>query len=396
MPAEPCRGPWCQGRETSDALVQCLTTWKEQPVSTSAGSEEEEPSTPGTGGVPSAEGHQTKDNRQNPRVSRPPFPFSQVTNRPWREEALTRGAELATLLDWFREGHDGAGSPSPSYVDGAIEDHLKEATEAAQKLSRWRPVRNVSTMERVTSNLDAAEVGLLRRAPEEYLGGQMSHILAHVQFHLRKNDPRRTRVEELAEVAAQGKLDACGKEELIRAVWVASLEARREVARVQTFCAVLYATAVVLTFAAAALALWGWFEPTHVPLCFQPVGGDVCPTGSTPNRVDIVLVQFIGLLSGAVSGATGLRHLNGRSTRIGLPVALSILKLPMGALTAVLGLLLMRGEFIPGLSNLDSTAQILAWAVVFGAAQQLVTGFIDRKASDVLSQVAGQKNKLIQ
>ncbi|MEX5301242.1 hypothetical protein [Kocuria sabuli] len=56
-------------------------------------------------------------------------------------------------------------------------------------------------------------------------------------------------------------------------------------------------------------------------------------------------------MSGAVSGATGLRHLNGRSTRLGLPVALSILKLPMGALAAVLGLLLMRGEFIPGLSN---------------------------------------------
>jgi hypothetical protein len=34
--------------------------------------------------------------------------------------------------------------------------------------------------------------------------------------------------------------------------------------------------------------------------------------------------------------------------------------------------------------------------VVFGASQQLVTGFVDRKASDVLSQVAGQKNKEIQ
>ncbi|MFF0943328.1 hypothetical protein ACFYE2_03760 [Kocuria sp. CPCC 205300] len=353
-----------------------------------------------TSPAPRAEGvppeAQAKNNGQAERSSRAPLLLTALTNRPWREQALTRCAELTTLLEWYRANPNGAPRTLTSRLDKAIEGHLQKATEAAKELSRWRPVRNVTTMERVNSNLDAAEVGLLRRAPKEYLGGQISHILAHVQFHLRKNDPRRTRVEKLADAAEKGTLNECDKEAIIQAVWVASLEARREVARVQTFCAVLYATAVVLTIAAAGLAVWGWIEPTHVTLCFEPPGDDVCPAGSAPSRVDIVLVQFIGLLSGAVSGATGLRHLNGRSTRLGLPVALSILKLPMGALTAVLGLLLMRGEFIPGLSNLDTTAQILAWAVVFGAAQQLVTGFVDRKASDVLGQVAGQKNKEIQ
>lgn len=333
-------------------------------------------------------------NGRDDQNGRLPSPTS--TNRPWREQALTRGVELRTLLDWYRAGEDPAARAPNSRLDQAIERHLDEATKAAKGVSWWRPIRNVTTMERVTSNLDAAEIALLRRAPKEYLGGQISHILAHVQFHLRKNDPRRLRVEKLAAPAAEGRLDEYGRQAIIQAVWVASLEARREVARVQTFCAVLYATAVVLTLAAAGLAVWGWLEPAHVPLCFYPDEGTICPTGAQAHSVDILLVQFIGLLSGAVSGATGLRHLNGRSTRLGLPVALSILKLPMGALTAVLGLLLMRGAFIPGLSNLDSPAQILAWAVVFGAAQQLVTGFVDRKASDVLSQVAGQKNKEIQ
>jgi hypothetical protein len=36
------------------------------------------------------------------------------------------------------------------------------------------------------------------------------------------------------------------------------------------------------------------------------------------------------------------------------------------ALVAFLGLLLMRGQFVPGLSALDTSAQILAWALVFG------------------------------
>ena len=72
--------------------------------------------------------------------------------------------------------------------------------------------------------------------------------------------------------------------------------------------------------------------------------------------------------------------MRGTATPYSLPIALAVLKVPTGALTAVLGLVLMRGEFIPGLSALDSSGQILAWAAVFGAAQQLVTRMVDRQA----------------
>jgi hypothetical protein len=56
----------------------------------------------------------------------------------------------------------------------------------------------------------------------------------------------------------------------------------------------------------------------------------------------------------------------------------------------VLGLLLMRGQFVPGLSALDSSAQILAWAIVFGYAQQLFTRLVDTQAQVVLDDVAGK------
>jgi hypothetical protein len=39
---------------------------------------------------------------------------------------------------------------------------------------------------------------------------------------------------------------------------------------------------------------------------------------------------------------------------------------------------------VPGPSALDTSGQILAWAVIFGAAQQLVTGLVDTKARTVL------------
>jgi hypothetical protein len=74
-----------------------------------------------------------------------------------------------------------------------------------------------------------------------------------------------------------------------------------------------------------------------------------------------------------------------------VPVAAAVLKLPTGALTALLGLLLMRGDFIPGLSALDSPGQIIAWAIVLGYSQQLLTRFVDQHAQTVLDSV-GQRD----
>ncbi len=56
----------------------------------------------------------------------------------------------------------------------------------------------------------------------------------------------------------------------------------------------------------------------------------------------------------------------------------------------MLGLLLMRGGFVPGLSALDTSAQILSWAIVFGYSQQLFTRMVDRQAQSVLDDVGGR------
>ena len=48
------------------------------------------------------------------------------------------------------------------------------------------------------------------------------------------------------------------------------------------------------------------------------------------------------------------------------------------------------GRFIPGLSNLDTQEQILACAFIFGAAQQLLVGQIDRQAKDLMATVRGK------
>ena len=154
---------------------------------------------------------------------------------------------------------------------------------------------------------------------------------------------------------------------------------------------------VVFSLIAVGLGLIGGLAPTTMPLCFTPetdgITTVVCPRAERPvgkadpttsldpaveatvTRGDVWVVELLGLLGAALVGAAALRKLGSTSTPYGVHVALAVFKLPTGAVTAVVGLLLMRAGFVPGLSALDSSAQILGWAVVFGIAQQLVTRF---------------------
>jgi hypothetical protein len=120
------------------------------------------------------------------------------------------------------------------------------------------------------------------------------------------------------------------------------------------------------------------------------------PTPGTQSRRlpapgDITLVALLGLLGGGLSAAVSIRGLEGSSTPYDVPVALSLLKLPSGALSALVGLLFVRGEFIPGLSQLDNQPQILAYAFLFGIAQQLITRLVDRQAQDILNKVPSKE-----
>jgi hypothetical protein len=104
---------------------------------------------------------------------------------------------------------------------------------------------------------------------------------------------------------------------------------------------------------------------------------------------DHLTVELVGLIAAAVVATIRIRKIRGSSEAPDLPVLLALLKLPMGAIIAFLGILLVRGGFIPGLSALDTPAQILSWALVFGFAQQLFTRLVDQQGQTVLDNVRG-------
>jgi hypothetical protein len=125
-----------------------------------------------------------------------------------------------------------------------------------------------------------------------------------------------------------------------------------------------------------------------------PVQADVDKVaGGTVSAWDVPLIELLGLIAAAIAATTAFRKVRGTNTPYSLPATLALLKLPLGALTALLGLLLMRANFIPGLSALDNSAQIIGWAVVFGYAQQAFTQVVDRRTQDLLDDVGGAEQR---
>jgi hypothetical protein len=340
----------------------------------------------------------------------PAFAVQALTSRAWREHVLTRVAEQRALLAVLTEN-----DPDATLL-AAARAHLSAAEEAAtaggggvrRALGLWL---SGAAVERATGHLDAVECHLLRLGSDDYVCGAVPGAIAATRQHLQRDDPRRIALEAAARKRVAWV--AADRERLIAAVHAANSQARREIRQVRSFRNALYAATLFLCVVAIGAAVVGAVSPRSMPLCFAPEGAVVCPTREMAADVpsgdigtsgargvvaaqrmrelaaghDVVLIEMLGLLAAAVAAAVALRRVRGTTTPYSVPVALAILKLPLGALTALLAIVLMRGEFVPGLSALDSSGQILAWAVIFGYGQQLLSQFVDRQAHNVLDKV---------
>jgi hypothetical protein len=338
----------------------------------------------------------------------PDFPIGKPTNSPWREQTRARVTELRGLTAWVLRQPDRK-NPGDDQMAQAIAEHLTAAYMAAATKRRLREklgdAWSGAAVTRAQAHLDLARAQLLEIAPMSYIRGQLPSISAFVHAHLNRADKQCIRIKLLLDQPAVGALGESDRIEIVSAFRDAATEARNEVSRVRSFRNILLVMSVVLAFAAAGMAFLGVVNPRLVRVCFTPNSTVICPTEQTAvagpttgvteaavaGQLDIAIVELLGLLGAAVAAAASLRKVRGTSTPYSLPLALAVLKLPTGALTALLGLVLMRGEFVPGLTDLDTQGQILGWAIVFGSAQHLVTRVVDQKAQDVLESVGGRE-----
>ena len=68
-----------------------------------------------------------------------------------------------------------------------------------------------------------------------------------------------------------------------------------------------------------------------------------------------------------------------------------MLKLPAGALIALFALLVVQSGSIPSVAPVDD-GQLVAYAAIFGLAQESVTRMIDRRANDLIGAARDQND----
>lgn len=332
-------------------------------------------------------------------------PHVRMSTWPLGQRSLARIAELRALCQ------DMAKRPNtPPNAEVLVEKalhHLEWASKAAnQKRTPW--IQSGALIEAIETNIHSAVCLMLRYMPLEQMEAWLPELIATIREHLPDKDPRRVLVEELVRPDTPPRILAEAKRESVVTAFQAALKAQeREHTRVRSFRNIVFGVTACLTLLALTLGTVMALRPELMPICFQPEKQIVCPTSSQPyteqqnpdamfrelaKGPDYFVIELVGLIAAAVSAAASLRQLRGTAMPYSVPLALALLKLPTGALTAVLGLLLMRGDFIPGLSALDTSAQIVAWAVVFGYAQQLFTRLVDERGQAILNAVGGAEN----
>ncbi len=311
----------------------------------------------------------------------------------WAQDVMVRASLLHAKLDAIKADDDGHNALTKGGLVLAAE--AAECLAAAKASARRRRLGpgaltnwwRGTLIEGAYQNLHAAEAMMAHLYTEAQLAAELPEAIARVEAMLGRDDPRREAALKL-DKADPSKPET--REAFAKAVQVGFEAADVEHARLRSFRNAIIGSAGLLTVILVVFVIYVAHHPGYMPVCFtQPDGKtQVCATGGTkPQAHDLIVVACLGVLGGLLTAIASIRNMRGTSLPYDVPTSLAVLRLPVGALAAMGGLLLIKAKFIPGLSNLDTQEQILAYAFIFGAAQQLLVGQIDRQAKDLMATV---------
>jgi hypothetical protein len=222
------------------------------------------------------------------------------------------------------------------------------------------------------ANLHEVEVRLVDLRPDDELEILVAEALQHAA-DLKKGDAR---VKELEE-ARKSPRDRDRLRAAVRSVLRASHEASdRDFQDARAFRDRLARVTLGLVGVVAVVIV----TQALIKTAFLPHAGDV-HMGRVPLLIVVMLFGSIGAL---ISGVPALARTPRDRSPFHVPTHQMLLKLVLGALTAVLGVALAaNGAAANGLGSMQG---YIALAAAFGAGQHLVTKAVDDKAGIILAK----------
>jgi hypothetical protein len=321
-------------------------------------------------------------------------------------------------------GHPPCGAAACPLCTG-WERHLNEAErylDAPRSPFRWWAGTRV---EGSWGHVDAAAVDLVRGVFDtDQIVGLTPRIQGTIDRCLRPLRPERVAAGALLDRLSREpdiKLTRHDRECLASALTAANDSNAANYQRLRRFQGKVMGSALVTILLVLFILYVGVAHPRLMPLCFPdpqeqvdeaPTPGAaapvpppvVCPGTATPaaddplakedadqraSSTDVATVLLFGLIGAAL---TSVAFVIRPAPATPLPatsirVFQALLKAATGMITAILGLLFLRAGVVPGFTRIDTRSQILVYAVVFGAAQQLVTRLIDARSDSLLDSV---------
>jgi hypothetical protein len=319
--------------------------------------------------------------------------------RVWVEHVEPELKALRVRLRCAEAGHHL--TPSQKAAARGVRKLIKRAENAVDRKDPY-PTRvgnwwRGTLVEAAYRNLHAARAQIVTLYDKNELSAEIPRAISRANATLHRDDPR---LVTASYIKALPTIDE-------QRAWIRQLTedcydaSDFQHAQLRGFRNILLCAAIVISLLLSVAVVLIAINPTWVPLCFPAVdvnptvvNSDVplnCPTAShtsEPSSADVIVVGLIGLLGGALATSIAIRNIS-RASPISydVPVALAWLKVPLGAFVAILGIVAVRGGFVPGLSRLDSQEQILAYALLFGFAQQLLTRSLDSKAKSLVEDL---------
>jgi hypothetical protein len=253
-------------------------------------------------------------------------------------------------------------------------------------------------------NQHYAEAAIARLYNSEEVCAEIPDAVRRAKAALADDNPTRAIADSLMD--GNKVVGVCTPEQLSVIVALGHEAADRNRAKLRTFRNVLMFGALIMTLLLAGLVALAAYKASLIPLCFTqvpppetPAPATACPTGEglsvlqgmtepkAPTGGDVFIVAVMGVIGGALSSAVFVRGMSSNPTPYNVAIPLALLKIPVGGLAAIVGIVLLAGDFVPGFSAIDKQVQILAYALVFGFAQQVFTSALDQRGETLIASL---------
>jgi hypothetical protein len=271
-----------------------------------------------------------------------------------------------------------------------VEENLDRAEEALQPVRG--PMRRIrfwytgAAVEDAWRSLHRAGEALLLIQSQTSLASEFVDIEKAFAANIESGDPGRADLRQalgearrlLLEEQQPWEVTAVLRSKLLAARRAANVTSDTAHSTVRSWRNVLLKAGGVLGALAIAVAVIHAFVPDFLSLA---------PSGEAQegDAVEPWAVEAVGILGGALAAVLALARFRGFTDPYGLPTTQALLRIPTSAVTSLFGVVLMQTAALELFQPQEDATTVLAYAFVFGYAQEPLLRMIDQKAGEVLN-----------